>query len=316
MKKHIYRNLLILAVPMMLQSFLHSSLSFIDTFMIGQLGDVEIAAVGIANQLIFIFFIVQFGIHSGISVHTSQYWGKKDLKSIQKLLGISMVLGMGTLVIFFSIAFFFPVQFLSLYTKDPVVLEKAVSYLRIISLSFISSVLVYTYTHNLRSTEIVKPPLYASIVSVLLNLVLNYVLIFGKFGFPIMGVKGAAVATAISRVVESLLLLFFVYFNKFPASVGFKKMFNFSFLFFKSIIKISWPVFMNELCWVIGISVYNWVYASLGTEAIAAVNIVSTIENFVFTPFFGMFSAGAVIMGNKIGAGQKDEAFSYGKSIL
>ncbi len=316
MNKNIFKTLLTLAIPMMLQSFLHSSLSFMDTFMIGQLGENEIAAVGIAGQLVFIFSIVQFGIHSGLSVHSSQFWGKRDIKSIQNLLGIGLLLGFASALLFFFIAVIIPNQFVSLYTNSPDVHVQAVQYLRIVGLSFFSTAIVYTYTYNLRSTEVVKPPLVASIISVLMNLILNYLFIFGNFGFPALGVVGAATATTLSRIIESVFLISVVYVKKYTAAASLKKMMSFSSSFFKKIIRISWPVFMNELCWVLGISVYNWLYATLGTEAIAAVNIVSTIENLVFTPFFGMFGAGAVIMGNKIGAGKKDEAYLYGRSIL
>lgn len=314
MKK--YKTLLVLAFPMMVQNLLHSSLSLIDTFMIGQLGDRAIASVGIAGQLFFVFFVLQFGIHSGISVHTSQHWGKKNIVTIRQLLGVQMGLGIMAMMIFLFIIYAVPMRFISLYTDDPLVASEALSYMKITGFSLFFSVVAYAYTFNLRSTEIVRPPLWSSLISVISNLILNYLLIFGKMGFPELGIVGAAVGTTISRGIECAVLVFLVYKGRFPSAAGIKEMTSFSYSFVKGVVKVSWPVFMNEFSWVLGISVYNWAYSSLGTESLAAVNIVSSIENFLYTPFFGIFGAGAVIMGNKIGEGKTDEAYIYGKSIL
>lgn len=314
--KHIIKTLLTLAVPMILQNFLHSSLTFLDTFMIGQLGDQAVAAAGIAGQLLFIFSIIQFGIHSGITVLSSQYWGKKDLDAIKHLLGIQLSAGMIPVCIFILIFYVFPFEFVSLYTEDPQIARWAVSYLRLTGLSLFFTVLVYSYTFNLRSAEITALPLIASIISVLINLVLNYLLIFGKMGFPELGIKGAAIGTSAARITEALFLVLFVYVKKYPSAAKLREMFSFSKGFLKSVFKVSYPVFLNELFWVLGVGLYNWIYSKLGTESLAAVNIVFSIENFAFTPFFGLFSAGAVILGNKIGEGKKSEAYLYGRVIL
>ncbi|MCP4719923.1 MAG: MATE family efflux transporter, partial [Desulfobacteraceae bacterium] len=130
------------------------------------------------------------------------------------------------------------------------------------------------------------------------------------------GVNGAAIATCISRFVEGFVLLGIVYYKQYPIAVKIFEMLDFDFLFFKKVLNTCWPVFLNEFFWVTGVSLYNLVYARIGTEAIAAVNIVASIENFMFIPFFGMLHAGSIIIGNSIGKGKKDEAYLYGKYLL
>lgn len=312
----IYKKLLFLAFPMMAQNFLHSSLTFLDTFMIGQLGDQTIAAAGIAGQLLFIFSLIQYGIHSGISVFTSQYWGKKEIEVTKHLLGIELITGMVPLLFFIPLIYLFSNEFVSLYTKDMFVAKLAASYLRITGISLIFTVFVYSFTYNLRSTGITGIPLISSIISVLINLLLNYLLIFGRWGFPELGLDGAAIGTTAAIIIETVFLLTLVYKNNCSPAATFKEMFSFSLSFFKRVLKVSWPAFMNEFCWVMGVSMFNWIYSTLGTESMAAVSIIASLENFAFTPFFGMFSAGAILVGNMIGEGRREEAYRNGSSII
>ncbi|MCP4117686.1 MAG: MATE family efflux transporter [Desulfobacteraceae bacterium] len=305
-----------LALPIIFQNFLNSSMALMDTLMIGQLNETAIAAVGIANQFVFIFIIVQFGIHSGVSIFTAQYWGKRDSANIKKLVGIGLMAGLSVCSLFTFGALATPDTLIGLFSKDTEVVRLGSGYLRIVGVSFVISVVTYSYTNNLRSMGIVKLPMYASMIAVTLNIVLNYILIFGKLGFPALGVNGAAIATCISRFTEGFVLVGIVYCKKYPIAAGISEMLDFDYPFFKRIFRTCWPVFLNEFFWVTGISLYNLVYARIGTESIAAVNIVASIENFMLIPFLGMFHAGAIIIGNTIGSGRNDEAYLYGKYIL
>jgi putative MATE family efflux protein len=305
-----------LALPIIFQNFLNSSMALMDTLMIGQLNETAIAAVGIANQFVFIFIIVQFGIHSGVSIFTAQYWGKRDLASIKKLVGIGLIAGFAVCSFFTFVALLTPGTPMALFSTDTEVIRLGSGYLRIVGISFVISVVTYSYTNNLRSMGIVKLPMYASMIAVTLNIVLNYILIFGKLGSPALGVNGAAIATCISKFTEGFILMGIVYYKKYPVAARISEMVDFDYPFFKRIFKICWPVFLNELFWVTGISLYNLVYARIGTESIAAVNIVASIENFMLIPFFGFFHAGSIMIGNTIGSGRNDEAYLYGKYLL
>lgn len=305
-----------LALPIAIQNLLTSSKALIDTLMIGQLNETAIAAAGIANQFVFIFIIVQFGIHSGVSIFTAQYWGKKDYGKIKKLLGIGLLSGFFFSAFFTFFAVVIPEVMMGLFSKDPAVVRLGAGYLRLVGISFTGTVVTLSFMSNLRSMGIVKAPMVACTIAMVLNVALNWVLIFGKLGFPALGVNGAAIATSISVFLEGAILVGFVYIRKYPVAASVVEMLDFDMRFFKRILHTCWPVFFNEFMWVTGVSIYNVVYARIGTESIAAVNIVSSIENFVLIPFFGVFHAGSIMIGNSIGAGDKVMAYQYGKTLL
>ncbi len=314
--KPFIRVLFKLALPIAVQNFLNASMALIDTLMIGQLNETAIAAVGIANQFVFIFIVVQYGIHSGVSVFTAQYWGRKEYEKLKKLIGISLLGGSFISLFFTMAAVVFPEYLMGLFSRDGEVVRLGAGYLRTVGISFVVTAIAYAYMSNLRSIGVVRIPMYACTIAVFMNIFLNWIFIFGNLGCPPLGVGGAALATCISKSLEGLLLVSLVFYNKYPIAAGFKEMLDVDFLFVKQILTTCWPVFFNELMWVIGISFYNLVYARIGTDAIAAVNIVSSIENFVLIPFFGLFHAGAIMVGNSIGAGRRDAAYNYGKYLL
>ncbi|MDD9303041.1 MAG: MATE family efflux transporter [Desulfobacter sp.] len=308
--------LLTLALPISLQNLLTCSMSTIDILMIGQLNETAIAAVGIANQFVFMFIVIQYGIHSGVSIFTAQYWGKKELSRIKQLSGMGILAGVAVSLLFSVGALFFPTQLISLFSTDPQVVLLGAGYLKIVGIAFAVSATIFSLMSNLRSMGFAMVPIISSMVAVILNIFLNYALIFGHFGFPALGVKGAAIATCTAKILEGLVIITIVYKKKYPLAAGFKEMFSFDILFLRRVLATCWPVFLNELFWVTGVSMYKLVYARIGTESIAAVNIVSTIEEFMFIPFFGIFHGGSIMIGNSIGAGNKKTAYAYGQFLL
>ncbi len=308
--------LLTIALPISLQNLLTCSMTVIDILMVGQLHETAIAAVGIANQFVFMFIVIQFGIHSGVSIFTAQYWGKKNMSRIKHLSGIGILVGLSVAAFFSFISLIFPENLMSLFSKDAEVVQLGASYLKIVGIAFAFSAVILSFMSNLRAMGFVKVPMVCSIVAVTLNIFLNYILIFGKLGFPALGVTGAAIATTVSKVVEGLIMVGIIYGKRYPLAAGIKEMLSFDSYFFKRVFATCWPVFLNELFWVTGISLYKVVYARIGTEAIAAVNIVATIEEFMFIPFFGIFHGGAIMIGNSIGRGREKIAYAYGQFLL
>jgi len=305
-----------LALPIILQNFLQSSMALIDILMIGQLNDAAVAAVGIANQFVFIFIIIQFGIHSGISIFTAQYWGKQNHANIRKLVGIGIVAGLLFSVFFTYVALIRPEALLAVFSKDREVVRLGAGYLRIVGISFFMTALTFSFMNNLRSINIVTIPMYAGGIAVIFNVILNYIFIFGKLGMPAMGVAGAALATCLARFLEGFLLMGIVYLKNLPIAVKLSDMRGLTWPFVRKVLSVCWPVFLNEFFWVIGVSLYNLVYARIGTESIAAVNIVASIENFLLIPFFGMFHAGSIMVANSIGSGREDDSYQYGRSLI
>lgn len=279
--------------------------------MIGQLGDAPVAAVGLANQIFFLLNLMLFGITSGSAMFTAQLWGKRDVPNIRKVLGLALTLGLTLSLVFLIIAEFFPARVLSIYSQDADVVALGSDYLRIIGFSFILFAISFCYSAVLRSTGDVQTPLVVTIMALSLNALLSYTLIFGKLGFPIMGVTGAAIAVLASRVVECCVLLWLIYRKRSPAAGKISELFSYDLVFARKVLKPVLPVVANEMLWSTGITAYNVVYARIGTESIAAMNIAGSIEQMAFVLFQGIGHACAILVGNRIGASEEEQAFRY-----
>ncbi|HSV56444.1 MAG TPA: MATE family efflux transporter, partial [Magnetospirillaceae bacterium] len=202
-----FATLFRLALPIALQNLLASAVNLLDTVMVGSLGASELAAVGLGNQVYFLLLILVFGISSGSGVFTAQYWGRKDDAGIKRTAGMAMTLGLGASLAFLTVSFAVPRLVLGLYSRDPVVLGLGAAYLRIAAWSFPAMAVSFAFSVALRGVERVRLPLAATAVSLTANLVLNWILIFGRLGFPALGVAGAAWATVVSRWLEAAIVL-------------------------------------------------------------------------------------------------------------
>lgn len=313
--REFYKTLVRLAIPIALQNLIASSLNMVDTIMIGQLGETEIAAVGLANQVFFLLILFMFGVNSGSSIFTAQFWGKRDIPNIRKVLGLSLISGISVAFLFFLIAFFMPRQVLGIFTKDQQVILLGARYLKIVCFSYVLTAISFSYSFILRSTEQVKLPMKVSVIALGLNTFFNYLLIFGHLGLPAMGVEGAAIATLISRIVEIVLILVVVYRKKYAPAARIKEMLNISFSFVKKFYSTTIPVIANEGLWSLGVTMYSVVYARMGTGVIASANISSTVERIAMVLFVGIANACAVMVGNRIGENEDEKAFVYAKRL-
>jgi len=309
--KEFIRAALTLAVPLVIQQWIQASLSFVNMVIISQLGDTYVAAVGLGNQFYFLLHVLSFGIGGGTAIFTAQYWGKKDIPSIRKTLGFSLGLSLVGGLIFGIFAVFFPELVLSFYTNDPVVIAYSSEFLRIAGLSFIFASCSFSFIAVLRSIENIKLPMAVSIGALILNTLLGYMLILGKFGFPRLDVRGAAIATTISFTVEFIALVILIYVLKTPIAAKFKELFVFDWTYFKQFFRTSAPVIFSEFFWSLGISVYTAIYARISTEALAAVNISASLEQMGYVSFIGLANACAIMVGNRIGAGEEKKAYHY-----
>ncbi|OLS02737.1 MATE family efflux transporter [Tissierella creatinophila] len=306
-----------IALPIALQNLITSSLNMVDTLMISSLGDASIAAVGLANQIFFFYSVINFGIHSGSSIFISQYWGKQDVSNIKRVLGISLFLTTIAGVIFTVAGFFFPRLLMNVFTHDEEVVRLGATYLRTVSLSYLITGISFAYSIALRSTGRPKVPMMISGISFITNTVFNYVLIFGKFGFPTLGVKGAALGTLIARIVEIAFLFYIVYRDIGPLSATIKELMDWNKAFIKRYIDTISPVVINEAFWSLGQIMYSIAYARIGKEAIAAVQLTNTIQNIFFVLVRGLANACAVIIGNKIGRGEdRESVYDYALKFL
>lgn len=314
--REFWKIVLPLALPITLQNLLTSSFQIVDTLMIGQLGDTVIAAVGIAAQISFFSNVLFYGTVSGGSVFVAQYWGATDIHGIRKVYGLILSLILPIAAIFVIGSTFWAPQILSVFTDDPELIRIASQYLRIACWSYIGVAFNQVFCVVLRGTEEVHLPLYTNIFAVALNALANYVLIFGKFGFPEMGVEGAALATAISSLSGTGLLFLMSYLKRTQVRAPIREMFSFTRSFASHYLKRALPVLFNETLWSIGILGYNMVYGRMGADNYAALTIFRTIENLGYVSFIGMCNASAVLVGKFIGAEDHDEAKHYAGSFM
>jgi putative MATE family efflux protein len=310
-------RLISVALPIMVQNFIMSSLNMVGTLMIGQLGETAVASAGLANQVFFLVNLMLFGITSGSAIFIAQFWGKGDQSNIHKVLGLCLLQALLGSALFLAVAMLAPRAVLGFYTRDPAVIAAGSEYLRLLAPSFIFTAVSFSFAAALRSTGNVKTPLYISMFALSLSTVVSFTLIFGHFGLPRLGVKGAAAGALVARIVECLSYLWAIYRRKSFLAASLPQLFGFDRRFAGQVLRRALPVTFNEMLWSFGFTTYYAVYARIGTEAIAAMNIASTIENLVFVFFIGLSNGTAILVGNRIGAGEEEKAFRYaGRSLL
>ena len=298
-----WRDIARLALPIALQNLLSSSFSLVDTLMVGQLGDTPLAAVGMAGQFGWFLSMILFGMTSALTMFVSQYWGAHDIKSIHKVYGIALAIAFGVAGVFTIAGAAFPRGVVWIFNREADVLDVGAQYLLIAAFSYPAIALNYVFMGVLRSTERVKLPLYATLVTTLLNAGLDYAFIFG-FGFiPAMGARGAAIATVISAWLSPLITFAVSLIEKNMLIAPIREIFGFDGDFVRVFLRRALPVVANETLWGAGTLVFNIIFANLGSGNYAAVTIMRTFESIAFVFFVGLGSASSVIVGKSVGAG-------------
>jgi putative MATE family efflux protein len=314
--KKFLSNMLKIALPVMIQNLITSSLNMVDTIMVGRLGEVEIAAVGIANQYFFFFTMILIGLCGGCSVFISQYWGKKDFTNIKRMLGLGLVSVLLVSIVFMVAGFINPEKIISIFNKDSTVIDLGGKYLFIVLFSYIFTAVTFIYSYSLRSIGNTVAPLIVNIAALLCNVFFNYILIFGNFGAPALGVEGAAIATLIARVVEAIVLVFLVYKGNGVFAAKLTELKDLNLDFFKKSYRVILPVLLNDVLWAMASLIYSVVYGRMGTGATAAIQICNTISNMFMVVTFGMASASSIMIGKSIGEGKEDQTIDYAKKFM
>lgn len=309
------KTLIQLALPIALQNLIMTSLNLVDTVMVGQLGEANIAAVALGNQIFFLISLFLFGVSSGSSVFIAQFWGKRDEASIRKVLGLSLICSICVSFLAMIAILLIPEQILSIFSKDPEVIRIGSEYLTTVCFCYIPTSISFCFASTLRSTGQARLPVIASAIALSVNTLLNYILIFGKLGFPVMEAKGAALATVIARLCEMFMILGAVYAMKLPPAASIKELTGFNREFVTHFFRLTVKVILNEVLWSLGVTMYTVAYGRMGTNILAAVNISSAVEKIAFVLFNGIANACAVMVGNKIGEGEEETAFVYAKRL-
>lgn len=312
-----YRRTAALALPVMFQNLITHAMGLLDTFMVGLLGELPLAAVTLANIPCFVITFVIFGIQSGSSILISQNWGKKDMETINRVMGVALYCAGAVTTLYALICFFFPHQFISLFGNDPEVIALAAEYIRYIGFSFVADFFVLIYVAAHRSTENPKLGLCILGISVVSNTFLNWVLIFGKLGAPRLGVTGAAVATLLARCIGLTVALTHALFSR-RLSLRPRLLLVPGRIVTRQFFRYATPVVINETLWGLGTSLYTTVMAHMegSQEILAAQAIAGNIDRVCTVAIIAVSHAAAVIIGKEIGAGRsRKEVYELGACL-
>ena len=299
------KDILRLAVPIVLQNIVTTAVNSADVIMLGFVGQDALSAGSLANQVMFILNLVYTGISSGVIMLAAQYWGKKDTKTIEHIMGIGMQLSMFISSMFFIMAFFFPHVLMRIFTNDINLITEGIPYLRMVSFSYLFMSFSQVYLCAMRSIERVHFSTVTNAVALILNIIFNAVFIFGLFGAPKLGILGVALATVIARAVEFTIC---VIDNFIPKAIHFhiKNILEVNKILFFDFMKYSLPAFGNEIVWGVAFSMYSVIMGHLDSDIVAANAVVVVARNLGTVACFGIADAGAIILGKSIGSGNTD----------
>lgn len=314
--KQFYRRLLLLSVPIMIQNAITNFVGFLDNIMVGQLGTQQMSGVAIVNQFMFVFNLCVFGGLSGSGIFGAQFFGSGDHKGVRDTFRFKLITGIIIAGITFVLFVGFGDQLIRLYlTADhgadaSDTFRYGNQYIHIILLELIPFIIVQIYASTLRETGQTFVPMLAGIIAVLVNLVFNYLFIFGKFGIPAMGVSGAAIATVLARLVECSIVVLWTHLNagKNQFIQGAYRSLKIAPALAKEILIKGSPLLLNELLWSAGVAMVNQCFSVRGLEVVAAVNISSTISNLFNVVFIALGSSVSILVGQQLGAGQFEKA--------
>lgn len=314
--KNFYKMVFALVVPIALQNLINVGVTSADVIMLGKVSETVLSASSLGNQVQFIMSLIFFGLTSGAAVLTAQYWGKKDTKTIEKVLGIALRFSLTVAVIFTTVTFIFPKQIMMIFSSEQEVILEGIKYLRIVCFSYIFSSITMIYLNIMRSVEKVVISTVVYFISLVVNVILNYIFIFGKFGLPALGIQGAALSTVIARIIE--LVITGIYAHKYNDIIKFrfKNFIKLDSALLKDFIKFSIPVTINEMMWGLGTSANAAILGQLGSQAAAASSVVQVTRQLATVVTFGVATAASIVIGKSIGENKIKEAKIYGKKFV
>ena len=307
--KDFYKNVFSLVVPMALQNLINVGVTAADVVMLGKVSEKVLSGASLAGQIQYIMVLFLFGLTSGATVLTAQYWGKGDKTTIEKILALGIRSAVIVTAIFTVAAFAIPASLMRIFTNDPQVIAEGVKYLRIVACSYIIMGITNVYLYVMRSIERVIVATVVYLVSFLCNVIFNAIFIFGLFGFPALGIRGAAIATLIARIVELILVCGYVKF-------GVHYFLHQDKLLVKDFLVYSLPVVLNEVMWGLGTSANTAVLGHMGSSAVAANSVAQVARQLATVVSFGLSSATAIYLGKTIGEKKFDHARAYAKRFI
>ena len=310
-----YRSLVTLAVPISLQNLVTFAVSFADNVMIGSLGDDAISGVYIGGQLQSVLQMFVGGIEGAILILAAQYWGKKDTQSIRKVVSIGIKFALAVGLLSSLVAVLFPQWVIRAFTTEPGVIQEGAAYVQIVGFTYLFFSVSQVMIAAMRSVETARIGLYISCMALVINVCLNYVFIFGHFGFPAMGVRGAALATLVSRILEMCVGVGYVFFVDKKLRFGLKDLLHTDRQLLRDFIRYGLPVIGGQVVWAINSLANTKILGYYSAGVIAAASITGMLHNLVYVWMNGMSSAVGIITGKTVGAGQYEKMKEYSKTV-
>ena len=305
-----------LVIPMALQNLINTGVSACDVFMLGKVGEPALSASSLARQVQYIMSLFLFGLTSGATVLTAQYWGKGDKKTIERILAMGMCMAVAVTAIFTLVSLLMPETLIRIFTNESEVIREGVKYLRIVAFSYIAIGITDVYLYIMRSVERIKVATAVYLSSLICNVILNAVFIFGMFGCPAMGIRGAALATLLARILELILV------------IGYAKIYNREILFrmkyffhmdsglLKDFLVCAVPVILNEVLWGIANSASTAILGHMGSAAVAANSVAQVTKEMSMVVSFGISNAAAIYLGKTIGEKKYQHARAYAERFV
>ena len=313
--KNIYKWVLSLAAPIALQNIITMSVNLADNLMVGSLGELPLSAMYVAHQLQNILHMLIIGLSAALTILASQYWGKRDTDSVKMLIGIALKFSMSAGLLFLLITLFFPEQVIRLFTNEPHVIPEAVKHLEILRYSYIFFCVTQVLVAAMRCVETVRVGMYLSIVTFFVNVFLNWVLIFGKLGAPALGGNGAAIATVIARILETVLIILYIRFVDRKLRIRIKDLIKSNITLVKDFFRYGFPVILGDIFWGINLATQGAIIGRLGSVATASVSIANTVFSLFSVGVYGTAGASSVIIGQTVGAGEYERVKKYARKL-
>ena len=310
-----YRTLIALAIPISLQNLITFAVGFADNLMIGRLGDNAISGVYVGGQVQTVVQMFIGGVEGAILILAAQYWGKKDTGSIRRVVSIGVKLAAAVGFVFSLVTVLFPGSIISLFTKEAGVIAEGTVYLQIVGFTYLFFSVSQVMIASMRSVETAKIGLYISIMALIVNVGLNYVLIFGKLGLPALGVRGAAVATLISRVLEVSVSVGYVFIADRKLRLGLKDLLHTDRQLLRDFIKYGLPIIGGQVVWSVNMLANTKSLVVYSAGVMAAVSITGMLHNLIYVWMNGLSSAVGIITGKTVGAGQYEKMKEYARTV-
>lgn len=314
--KNFYRSVFALVIPMALQNLINVGVTAADVIMLGKVGEKVLSGASLAGQIQFIMTLIFMGITSGATVLTAQYWGKKDTRTIERILGMGLSAALLIAALFAAAAIFIPQPLMKIYTSDPEVIKEGVKYLQIVGISYVFMAVTQVYLNIMRSIERVLIATIVYLVSLLVNISINAVLIFGLFGAPALGIWGAAIGTLCARIVEMMIVFFYAFVKNKVVRIRFGDMIHIDKILLKDYLVYAMPVVLNEMMWGMGSSANTAVIGHLGSAAVAANSVAQVARQLATVVAFGICNATAIYLGKTIGERKLEHAKAYAKRFI